>query len=71
MILFSDNLDQILAKTEELQAKYLKKPISFLIAKKGEQAEFESQAGIESWPSTLMMYCKGKKLLRLDGMDFA
>lgn len=46
MILFSDNLDQILAKTEELQAKYLKKPISFLIAKKGEQAEFESQAGI-------------------------
>lgn len=40
VILFSDNIDEISAKTGELQAKYLKKPISFLVSKKGSQANF-------------------------------
>ena len=54
-----------------MAAKYLKKPISFLISKKGSQAEFEGQAGVESAPETLMMYCKMKKMLKMNGMDFA
>lgn len=53
-----------------MAAKYLKKPISFLISKKGSQSAFESQVGVESVPATVMMYCKMKKMLKMDGMDF-
>ncbi len=51
-------------------AKYLKKPISFLVSKKGSQPEFEKQVGVEAAPDTVMMYCKGNKMLRMSGMDF-
>ena len=41
VILFADNIDEISGKTGELAAKYLKKPISFLVSKKGSETQFE------------------------------
>ena len=69
--MFVDNPSEITDKVGELAAKYLKKPISFLISKKGSQPAFEGQVGVESAPETVMMYCKMKKMLRMGGMDFA
>lgn len=37
VVLFVDNPSEISEKVGELAAKYLKKPISFLISKKGSQ----------------------------------
>ena len=70
MILFADNVDDISAKTGELQAKYLKKPISFLVSKKGSQPNFEKHLEVTSAPETVMIYCKGKKMNKMGGMDF-
>lgn len=66
-----DNPSDVSEKVGELAAKYLKKPISFLISKKGSQAAFEEQVGVDSAPETVMMYCKMKKSLCMGGMDFA
>ena len=70
MILFSENPEEISAKTGELAAKYLKKPISFLVSKKGSQPQFEKNLEVTSAPYTVMIYCKGKKMNRVEGMDF-
>ena len=70
VILFVENPSDVSEKVGELAAKYLKKPISFLISKKGSQPEFQKQVGVESAPETIMMYCKMKKFLKMDGMDF-
>ena len=59
-----------LKKIEQLSVKYLKKPISFLISKKGEQEAFAEQVGVTSYPDTVMMYCKLKKQYRMEGLDF-
>lgn len=53
-----------------MATKYSKKPISFLVSKSGTQSEFEKQVGVTSFPDTVMMYCKGNKMLRMSGMDF-
>lgn len=54
----------------QLASKYNKKPINFLVSKAGSQPDFEKQAGVESFPETVMMYCKGNKMLKAGGMDF-
>lgn len=62
--------DEIPSKIIELASKYLKKPISFLISKKGSQPKFEAQVEVKSAPDTVLIYPKGGKLLRMEGMDF-
>jgi hypothetical protein len=38
---------------------------------KGDQDAFASQVGVASYPDTVMLYCKQKKLFRMGGLDFA
>lgn len=70
IIIFVEDPSTVSKQIGELGAKYLKKPISFLVSKKGSQPEFEKQVGVESAPDTVMMYCKGNKMLRMGEMDF-
>jgi len=53
-------------KVEELTLKHLKKPITFLISKKGEQTKFAEQLGVETYPNSVLIYCKQKKLWKTD-----
>jgi hypothetical protein len=48
----------------------LKKPITFLVSKKGEQDSFGKQVEVSSYPDTVMIYCKQKKLWRMGGLNF-
>lgn len=49
--------------------KHLKKPITFLLSQKGEQDAFASQVEVSSYPETVMIYSKQKKLWRMGGLD--
>lgn len=53
-----------------MAAKYLKKPISFLVTQKGSQPNFEAQLEVTSAPETVLIYPKRQQLLKLGGMDF-
>lgn len=70
IIAFVEDPSSVSQQIGELAAKYLKKPISFLVSKIGSQAAFEKQVGVESSPETVMMYCKQSKMLKMGGMDF-
>lgn len=50
------------SKLEKLALEHIKKPITFLISRKGEQDAFAKQAGVTSYPDTVMVYCKLKKI---------
>lgn len=63
-------IDEASKKIEELALKHIKKPITFLISKKGEQSEFAKQAEVTNYPDTVMIYCKLKKIWRMGGLDF-
>ena len=70
MILFVEDPSEIAASVGQLAAKYLEKPITFLVSKKGSQPAFEGQVEVTSAPETVMMYCKMKKFYKMGGMDF-
>lgn len=54
---------------ERLALEHIKKPITFLISKKGEQEAFAKQVGVSSYPDTVMVYCKLKKIWHMEGLD--
>lgn len=45
--------------------EHIKKPVTFLVSKKGEQSAFAQQAEVSSYPDTVMIYCKFKKIFRM------
>jgi len=49
--------------------EHIKKPITFLLANKGEQSAFADQAGVSSYPDTVMVYCKLKKIWRMGELN--
>lgn len=73
IILFLDGSEpaDTLSSVEKLALEHIKKPITFLISKKGEQSAFESQAGVTSYPDTVMIYCKFKKIWRMGELNIA
>lgn len=40
------------------------------MSKKGEQDKFAQQAGVTSYPDTVLIYCKQKKLWRTGEVNF-
>ena len=48
----------------------LKKPITFLLSKKGEQDAYAKQVGATSYPDTVMVYSKLKKIYQMGSLDF-
>lgn len=71
IVVFLDGEDSsALSKIEELSLKHLKKPITFVVSKKGEQDAFAEQLGVSSYPNTVMVYTKQKKLWNMGGLDF-
>jgi hypothetical protein len=58
-----------LSKLQELSVKHLKKPITFLLSQKGEQDAFAQQVEVSSYPDTVMIYSKLKKIWRMSGLD--
>jgi hypothetical protein len=57
------------SRLEKLALDHIKKPITFLISKKGEQDGFAQQVGVASYPDTVMVYCKLKKVWHMEGLD--
>lgn len=43
--------------------------MTFLVSNKGEQEAFATQAGVTSYPDTVMVYCKLKKIYRMGGLS--
>jgi len=39
--------------------------VTFLVSNKGEQEAFATQTGVTSYPDTVMVYCKLKKIYRM------
>jgi hypothetical protein len=39
--------------------------VTFLVSNKGEQDAFTTQTGVTSYPDTVMIYCKLKKMYRM------
>lgn len=71
IVVFLDGEDSsVISKIEELSVKHLKKPITFVVSKKGEQTAFAEQLGVSSYPSAVMVYVKQKKLWNMGGLDF-
>ena len=62
----SDTLSQI----EKLALDNLKKPITFLLSRKGEQDAYAKQVGVSSYPDTVMVYSKLKKVYQMGSLDF-
>ena len=58
-----------MSQVEKLALDHIKKPITFLISKKGEQKSFEEQTGVSSYPDTVMIYCKFKKIWRMGELN--
>ncbi len=58
-----------MSKLQELSVKHLKKPITFLLSQKGEQDAFAQQVEVSSYPDTVMIYSKLKKIWRMGGLD--
>lgn len=50
--------------------EHIKKPITFLVSKKGEQDNFAKQLGVANYPDTVMVYYKLKKVWHMEGLDF-
>jgi protein disulfide-isomerase A6 len=71
IIVFAENPAEVSAKIGELAAKHLKKPISFLVSKRGSEPGLEKQMGVGDVDDTVFMYCKLRKMLRLGSIDFA
>lgn len=73
VILFLDGNEpaDTMSSIEKLALEHIKKPITFLISKKGEQYAFAEQAGVISYPETVMIYCKFKKILKMEGLNIA
>jgi thiol-disulfide isomerase/thioredoxin len=71
IILFLDGSEpsDSLKNIEKLALEHIKKPVTFLVANKGEQSAFEHQAGVSSYPETVMVYCKLKKIYRMGGLS--
>jgi hypothetical protein len=44
---------------------HIKKPITFLVSRKGEQDSFARQLGVSSYPDAVMVYCKLKKVYHI------
>ena len=43
--------------------------MTFLVANKGEQDAFAAQVGVTSYPDTVMIYCKLKKIYRMGELN--
>lgn len=71
IIVFVDGSEpsDTLSRIERLALEHIKKPITFLISKKGEQTAFAEQAGVVSYPDTVMIYCKFKKIWRMGELN--
>ena len=67
VILFLDGSEpaDTLSSIEKLALEHIKKPITFLVANKGEQKAFEGQTGVTGYPDVVMIYCKFKKIWRM------
>jgi len=48
----------------------LKKPISFLVSKRGTHPDFEKEVGVGSNDDAVFIYCKQKKLFRVGSLDY-
>lgn len=71
VIVFLDGSEpeDTLSKIEKLALEHIKKPITFLVAQKGEQDSFADQTGVSSYPDTVMIYCKFKKIWRMGELN--
>lgn len=71
IIVFLDGSESpdLSSQLEKLALEHIKKPITFLISKKGEQDTFAKQIGVENYPDTVMVYCKLKKIWHMQGLD--
>jgi len=43
--------------------------VTFLVSNKGEQEAFAAQTGVTSYPDTVMIYCKLKKIYRMGELN--
>ena len=71
IIIFLDGSEpsDTLKSIEKLALEHIKKPITFLVSNKGEQNAFAEQTGVTSYPDTVMIYCKFKKIWRMEGLS--
>jgi uncharacterized protein YneR len=71
IIVFLDGSEspELPSQLEKLALDHIKKPITFLISRKGEQEAFAKQVGVEQYPDTVMVYCKLKKIWHMQGLD--
>jgi thiol-disulfide isomerase/thioredoxin len=71
IIVFLDGseADDLTSQLEKLALDHIKKPITFLVSRKGEQDAFAKQVGVSSYPDTVMVYCKLKKVWHMEGLD--
>jgi len=58
-----------LSQLGSLTLKHIKKPITFLVSQKGEQDAFAKQAEVTTYPDTVLVYCKLKKIWRMGELN--